>query len=517
MTSLVELRRRGGKVVVVNPLREPGLVEFRVPSRLGSLLFGSQIASEYVQPKIGGDIALLAGVAKATVPDRDFGVAHTEGLDALQAFVAALTWEEIEDSSGVSREQIEEVARLYAASERTIFAWTMGITHHEHGVENVQWIVNLALLRGMVGKPGSGLMPIRGHSNVQGLGSMGVYPGVRAAALKKLTELGVCVPEWKGHDTMAAMEAAARGEMDFALCLGGNLFGANPDANFASDALASVNSVVYLSTTLNTGHVRGRGQNTLILPVCARDEESQKTTQESMFSYVRVSDGGPKRHAGARTEVEILAGVGRLLFPHSRVDAIDWSRMESHDAIRELIATLVPEYEQIVKATEFQIPGRALHGKVFPTASGKATFRPHPIPAALALGPNQLRLMTIRSEGQFNTVVYEEEDIYRGQDRRDVILLLPKDMERLGVVADQPVRVSSESGAMIVIARPFDIAQGCAAMYYPEANDLVGKNVDPRSKTPSFKSVVVDVIPWEGNLISRETIATSTRGDLKAC
>ena len=517
MTSLVELRRRGGKVVVVNPLREAGLVEFRVPSRLGSLLFGSQVASEYVQVKVGGDIAFLAGVAKATLPDREFAGTQTEGLEAFEEFVEALTWEEVEASSGVTRGQIEDVARLYAASERTIFAWTMGITHHEHGVENVQWIVNLALLRGMVGKPGAGLMPIRGHSNVQGLGSMGVYPGVRAAALAKLADLGVRVPEWKGHDTMAAMEAAARGEMDFALCLGGNLFGANPDANFAADALSSVETVVYLSTTMNTGHVRGRGQDTLILPVCARDEEAQKTTQESMFSYVRVSDGGPKRHAGARTEVEILAELGRLLSPPPSASALDWAKLHDHDAIRELIATLVPEYEQIVKAAEFQIPGRALHGKGFPTPSGKASFHPHPLPAGPALGPNQLRLMTIRSEGQFNTVVYEEEDIYRGQDRRDVILLHLHDMERMGLAANQPVRVSSEAGTMVVIARPFDIAQGCAAMYYPEANELVGKNVDPRSKTPSFKSVVVDVIPWDGNVIGRETIATSTRGDLKAC
>lgn len=541
MTSLVELRRRGGKVVVVNPIREPGLVEFRVPSRLASLLFGSSIASEYVQPKIGGDIAFLVGLAKALFDagsvDDTFVAASTEGIADMRAVVDAAEWPEIERSSGVERAQIERVAEIYAKSERAIFAWTMGITHHEHGVENVQWIANLALLRGMVGKPGAGLMPIRGHSNVQGLGSMGVYPGVRAAALAKLNELGVRVPEWRGHDTMAAMEAASRGEMDFALCLGGNLFGANPDADFAAKALGSVSTVVYLSTSLNTGHVRGRGETTLILPVCARDEEDQTTTQESMFSFVRVSDGGPRRHPGARTEVEILAEVGRLLspppspLPETRAirgegepgtlspeqPAIDWARLRDHDTIREFIASLVPEYEQIVRKEEFHVPGRALHGGTFPTKSGRASFHASPIPFFEELAPRQLRLMTIRSEGQFNTVVYEEEDLYRGQDRRDVILLHVRDMATLGIAADQPVRVSSEAGEMVVIARPFEIAEGCAAMYYPEANVLVPKGVDPRSRTPAFKSVVVTVAPYDGLLVRRDSLSTTRRGDLKAC
>lgn len=523
MTSLVELRRRGGKVVVINPLREPGLVEFRVPSRLKSLLFGSPIASTYVQVSIGGDIAFLLGVAKAVVeagsPNAtEFIDLHTEGFDALRELVFATSWESIEAASGVSKAVIEDVAHQYAESERTIFAWTMGITHHEHGVENVQWIVNLALLRGMVGKPGAGVMPIRGHSNVQGLGSMGVYPGVRAAALEKLTALGVRVPEWRGHDTMAAMEAASRGEMDVALCLGGNLFGANPDAGFAGAALAKLDTIAYLSTTLNTGHVNGRGATTLILPVCARDEESQTTTQESMFNYVRVSDGGPKRLEGPRTEVEIIAALGEKLGLKSRVD---WETLHDHDSIRTLIAKLVPEYEQIEEAgrkkLEFQVPGRTLHSAGFPTANGRATFTAHPIPTLQELGPTQLRLMTMRSEGQFNTVVYEEEDVYRGQDRRDVILVNPADIERLGLVENVPVLVTSEVGSMVVIVRAFDIAAGCAAMYYPEANALVPKRVDPKSKTPAFKSVVVSIAPFMGDIARRQTIATAKRGDLKAC
>jgi predicted molibdopterin-dependent oxidoreductase YjgC len=197
----------------------------------------------------------------------------------------------------------------------------MGITHHAHGVRNVQAIGNLALLRGMVGRPGCGLMPIRGHSNVQGVGSMGVTPKLKDAIFDRLeNHFGVKLPTTPGRDTMACVEGAAAGELRVGVCLGGNLYGSNPDASFAAAALGKLELLVYLSTTLNTGHACGLAHETIILPMLARDEEPQPTTQESMFNFVRMSDGGPPRHAGPRSEVDVIATIADSVFSTSAVD-----------------------------------------------------------------------------------------------------------------------------------------------------------------------------------------------------
>jgi molybdopterin-dependent oxidoreductase alpha subunit len=502
MRSLMTVRRRGGHVVVVNPVREVGLVNFSVPSDLRSLLFGSKIASLYVQPHIGGDIALLTGLAKALLErgavDANFIAAHTEGFDAYAENVRQTSWATIERSSGVEEATIQRLAGLYANARNTIFGWCMGITHHDHGVQNVHAIVNTALLRGMVGRPRAGLLPIRGHSNVQGMGSVGVVPNLKQAVFDNLEKvLGVTLPTSPGLDTLACVEAAAEGRMRSAICLGGNLFGSNPDARFAHKALGRLQWVTYLNTTLNTGHAWGRGRETLILPVRARDEEAQPTTQESMFNYVRLSDGGPPRLDGPRGEVAILTDLaGRVLGPGGPVD---WPTLANHCDVRRLIARIVPGYGQVADIDrtrdEFQIPGRTFHETGFPTPSGRARFVPAPLPA-LRGGPDELRLMTVRSEGQFNTVVYEEADIYRGQERRDVILLSRGDIDRLGLRVNQRVDVTSAAGTLRgVLVRPFDIRPGNAAMYFPEANVLVPRSVDPRSKTPAFKAVPISIIP----------------------
>jgi molybdopterin-dependent oxidoreductase alpha subunit len=502
MSSLMRLRRRGGKIIVINPVREPGLVNFKVPSDVRSMLFGSEMASLYLQPTIGGDIALLNGIAKAILArdavDGIFVAEHTEGFEAVKRQVEALSWEEIEKSSGVPRDQIEKAAEIYAQAKNAILGWTMGITHHEHGTENVQWIVNLALLRGMVGKPHAGLLPIRGHSNVQGLGSIGVTPALKKAVLERLSNLGVRMPEFEGYDTMAAMKACERGELRFALALGGNLFGSNPDAEFVAKALSKLDLLVYMSTTLNTGHARGRGKATLILPVLARDEEPQPTTQESMFNFVRLSDGGAARHAGPRSEISILSDIA--LRTCREGGPVDWRLAADHSHLRQLIAQIVPGWEKIgaidTTKEEFHLQERLIHRPAFKTPSGKAIFKAHAIPQLPDLEKDQVRVMTVRSEGQFNTVVYEEEDIYRGQDGRDVVLMNPADVARMGLKEDQQVTVSNDVGQMHNIrVRPFDIAPGCALMYYPEANALVSTVVDPRSKTPAFKSTVVKVSP----------------------
>jgi molybdopterin-dependent oxidoreductase alpha subunit len=501
LRTLMQIRRNGGEVIVVNPIREVGLVKFRVPSDVRSMLFGSQIASLYVQPHIGGDIAFLTGVAKLLLErgqvDSAFIAEATEGVDDFRRGVESADWNSIEQASGVNRAVIEQAANRYAAARNAVFAWTMGITHHTHGVPNVRMIVNLALLRGMVGRRNAGLLPIRGHSNVQGIGSVGVAPTLKQAIIDRLeTLLKVKLPTQPGLDTMACMHAAAQGKLKSAVCLGGNLLGSNPDTAFAARALGNLEMVVYLNTTLNTGHTLGRGRETLILPVRARDEEGP-TTQESMFNFVRLSDGGPPRHEGTRTEVSIIAELGARVL--GEASPVDWKAMNENLNIRHLIARAVPGFESLATIDqtkqEFQIPGRTFHMPRFPTAGGKAGFAAVAIPAA-AIDSAQLRLMTIRSEGQFNTVVYEEEDIYRGQDRRDVILLNVDDMRVRGLEIDQKVCVRSAAGTMHDIrVRMLDIKAGNAAMYYPEANILVPAATDPDSKTPAFKSVPVTIEP----------------------
>jgi len=502
MRTLMNIRRRGGHVIVINPVKEIGLVNFSVPSDVRSLLFGSKIASLYVQPHIGGDLALLTGVAKIVLEqnalDEYFLRDATEGFEAYRTHVLGTSWESIEQGSGVDRETIAKIAEMYIKAPSAVFGWTMGITHHEHGVANVRTIINLALLRGMVGRPHAGLLPIRGHSNVQGIGSMGVAPALKQKILDNLEAyLKVKLPARPGLDTMACMQAAERGEVHSAICLGGNLFGSNPDARFALRALSKLDLIAYLSTTLNTGHAWGRARETLILPVRARDEEPESTTQESMFNFVRLSDGGPRRYEGPRSEVDIIASLGeRVLGDNSPVS---WKSLTRHCHLRQMIAQIIPGYEKIAAIDptrqEFLIGGRAFHTPRFATASGKAHFAVHAIPPLAGSG-QQLRLMTVRSEGQFNTVVYEEEDIYRGQDRRNVILMNRADIERLGLRVDQRVTVSSLTGSLSgILVRDYDIRAGNALMYFPEANVLVPTTTDPDSKTPAFKCVLVTVEP----------------------
>jgi molybdopterin-dependent oxidoreductase alpha subunit len=506
LTSLTHLRRRGGQVVLINPVRELGMVKFRIPSDVRSMLFNADVASHYYQPHIGGDLALLTGVAKALLEsgsiDTQFIESHTREFAAYRQSVQAKTWAELEGKSGLAESAMREIAQLYAQSKAAIFSWTMGITHHVHGVQSVEAIVNLAMLRGMVGRAGAGLMPIRGHSNVQGIGSMGVTPKLKDAIFDSLQQrFGLKLPQTSGMDTMACMEAAEQGKVRAAVCLGGNLFGSNPDATYAKHALSNLQLLATLSTTLNTGHVHSLAEENLILPVLPRDEEPQPTTQESMFNFVRLSDGGPARYPGPRSEIQIIADLGERLVGDSA--ALTWKDMQQADTIRRWIAGVVPGYsaiESIGKSKqEFQVAGRTFHQPRFSTSDGRAVFQVHHIPELAAIDKNQVRLMTIRSEGQFNTVVYEEEDLYRGQERRDLILMHPDDLARLGLQPDQQVVVTSSVGRISgYLARAYqDVRPGNALMYYPEANILVPRNLDPQSKTPAFKCVVVAVTPIE--------------------
>jgi molybdopterin-dependent oxidoreductase alpha subunit len=495
---LKNCRERGGQVIVINPAKEPGLVKFAVPKSPSSMLKGgSEIASDYLQPRIGSDIALLKGLAKAVLEqgraDSDFIAAHAAGYDAFRVDLDALGWDDIEAACGLSREEIGRVAAAYGRAENAVFAWGMGMTHHVHGTANVEAIANLALLRGMIGKPFAGLLPLRGHSNVQGIGTIGVKPVLARDVLTKMEEaFGVTFPQEKGLDTMACLKQAEAGQVDAAVIMGGNLWAATPDTGFSTRAMAAVGFKLFLTTTLNQGHVHGLGDGeVMILPVTARDEEWEPTTQESMFNFVRLSDGGISRIDSVRPESWILGQLGKRMLPHL---PIDFEAFSAHARIRDAIAAIVPGMEELadidVAKREFHIRNRVLHVPEFGTMDGKGHFVVTPIPAST---PGRLMLASVRSEGQFNSIIYEETDSYRGKAGRHSIFLSAEDMRSRDLAEGQKVIVTSEAGRMEGLATLFDLPPGSALAYYPEANVLVGTAVDPRSKTPAFKSVPVQV------------------------
>jgi len=509
MRTLLEIRRRGGKVIVVNPAREPGLVNFSVPSDIRSLLMGSEIASEFIQPHIGGDIALMKGIAKglfqlsktrSEVIQQIFIENSTQNFLEYRSDIENTSWEDIEFHSGVNRPIIEKIAKQYGSAKNVVFAWAMGITHHNHGVENVQSIVNLALLRGMVGKENAGLLPLRGHSNVQGIGSIGFTPALKKTIMDNLqSSYQVTLPTQKGMDTLSCMDSANNNDIDFAWNLGGNLYGSNPDAKFSQESLSKIGFTVYMNTTLNQSHFRGRGKTTLILPVLSRDEEPEPTTQESMFSFVRLSEGGPARHPGPRSEVKVVAEIARRVLPEG---SIPWKELSHTGQIREMIGNIVPGFNKMKfiddSKEEFHIDGRALHSPIFPKSGGKAEFKTLSIPdrkVKQSQQKNQFRMMTVRSEGQFNTVVYDLQDKYRGIKSRNVVLMNEEDIIASGLKINCRVRVKNAVGEMTNLKLlSFPIKPGNVMMYYPEANELVPRrDFDKTSMTPSFKSVEVTI------------------------
>ena len=498
------VRERGGQVVIINPAREQGLVRFAVPKSPKSLATGGTwIASHYLQPRIGSDQRVLQGIAKAVFElgsqDADFLIHHTDQVADYRASLAQLTWNTIEADTGLSRIELTTVAECYGRSERAVFAWGMGITHHLNGVANVEEISNLALLRGMAGKRGAGLLPLRGHSNVQGIGTIGVKPVLPPDVFRRLEQsLDIKLPTTPGLDTMAGMQAAADGEIDGALFLGGNLFGANPNSAWAEQALDKIGFKLFLTTTLNRGHLWGIDSGAaLVLPVAARDEEQQATTQESMFSFVRLSDGGLTRLDNVWPESAVIAELAMGVLPDSPVD---FGAFKSHSRLRDAIAQVVPGMEAIadidLARREFHIKNRILHRPEFNTPNGRARFvvneyAPPPCPAGF-----DYTLSTVRSEGQFNTIVYEDDDSYRTATHRWCVMMNQEDIDALGLKTGARVNLRSTQGVMAgVEVFQHDIPRGDLLAYFPEANVLTSTAVDPRSKTPAFKSTPVRVEP----------------------
>ena len=509
LTALQEAKRAGAKIVGINPLPEAGLIRFRHPQEVLRLLGrGTPLSDLFLQVRINGDVALLQGLGKAILEaraaDPRFVQERTENFLAYQENLARVTWDDVVRGSGVEESLIREAADLLIASERIIFCWAMGLTQHENAVDNVREIVNVLLLRGSIGKPGAGVCPVRGHSNVQGDRTMGIWERPAPAFLDALERAtGITAPRKHGLDTVGAIHALREGRAKVLIALGGNFLSATPDTEYTAAALRGARLTAHVSTKLNRAHLV-TGEAALILPCLGRteDDAGRFVTTENSMGVVQMSRGRMKpasEHLLA--EPGIVAHLAQAtLGGRSKVR---WSwLLQDYDRIRDLIAKVVPGTEgyneRVRRPGGFYLPNGPREGK-FTTPTGKARFTVHPLPRH-ELGKGELLMMTVRSHDQYNTTIYGLEDRYRGVkgDRR-VVLLNADDIRELGLRDGQAVDLTSRFQGETRTARRFtvvayDIPRGCACTYFPEANALVpARQVARISNTPASKSVVITV------------------------
>lgn len=520
LTSLEHAKRNGCKLVHINPLPEVGMTRFKHPQHLLGLLgSGTQLADLFLQVRINGDVALLKGISKAVLArdaalDRDFIDNHTNGFEEFVSALQTVSWDEIAEQSGVTRELIEQAARIFVASERTIFCWAMGLTQHRNAVANIQEIVNLMLLRGQIGKPGAGLCPVRGHSNVQGDRTVGIWERPTESFLDRLGEaFDFEPPRNHGFDTVNAIQAMHQAHAKIFFALGGNFLSATPDTDFTAAALRRCRLTAHVSTKLNRSHLI-TGDRALILPCLGRTEvdlqatRPQFVTTENSMGVVQVSRGSLEPASEELlSEPQIVARLARATLEHRTT--VNWEELAvDYDKIRDAIERVVPgfdDYNSRVRAPGgFYLPNAA-RNRVFNTASGKAEFTVHELPEH-HLAPDQFLMMTIRSHDQFNTSVYSANDRYRGisddtGEGRQVVFLNSEDIAATGLHARQVVDLVSHFEGEERIARrfmvvPYDIPRRCAATYFPEANVLVPvRSVALKSNTPASKSVVISIRP----------------------
>ncbi|HEY9608906.1 FdhF/YdeP family oxidoreductase [Allocoleopsis sp.] len=511
MNELIKLRDRGGKVIVINPIMEIGLVKFGSPAfPIKSLFTGSDIASLYLQPIPGSDTALFVGIQKALIEQNfvqtDYLQAHTEGWELVIEHAQSTDWQTITTTCGVSQTEIEATATIIGTSKRVVFGWGMGITQHKNSVDNVYAIANTALLTGNVGKEGAGVMPIRGHSNVQGFGSMGVTVKLKQEIQQALEALlGRPLSRVQGYHTRHLIEAADAGKVDTLICVGGNLYGANPDSTQAKRALGNIETIIYLATKPNLGHFHGLAKhNTIVIPVLNRFEQPYKITTESGNNFVRLSDEGKThlKNADLIPEVAFLTELAHRLHGDAPVN---WRQLQNPRYIRQLIAQTIPGFEKMATIDEtkeeFTIGGRILTKPNFPTPSGKASMFVTPLPKLMLpelkdFGISEetqgvvVALITARSYSQHNTVVYKIGDQYRGMPHRNCILMNRADAESGGLREHQRVTVQADAGKLENVEVIYGaVRQGAALMFYPEVNAIFKARTETRSGTPAYKRV----------------------------
>ena len=526
MGTLHEVSRRGVPIVVLNPMRERALERFADPqSPVEMATFGStNIATHYYLVKVGGDVAAVKGIMKAllaledasgNVLDHDFIARHTNGFAALIADLGRTEWPAIEAGSGLSRADLEYIAGLYAKSNSTLLCYGMGVTQHRKGTANVQQMANLLLLRGNFGKPGAGICPLRGHSNVQGDRTVGITERPNAKLLAGLERIfGFKPPSSHGHDAVAAMQAMVAGTSRVLVALGGNLPVAMPDPVRCFEAMRGLKLAVHIATKLNRSHLLV-GEEAIILPCLGRTEKDmqaggqQSVTVEDSMSMVHASRGNlPPASPWLRSEPAIIAGMAQACLPDSK---IDWPGLiADYDRIRDAIEGVFPDFapfnERIREPGGFRLPLPPTERK-WETKSGRAEF-------LLFEGvsedpyiddPTVLTMTTIRSHDQYNTTIYGMDDRYRGVfGRRDVLFMNEQDLDALGLEHGDKVDVEAmlDPGEIAmralrvdgVTAIAFGIARGSVAAYYPEMNGLIAlAHHDLESGTPGYKSIPVRI------------------------
>ncbi|MGH3275100.1 MAG: FdhF/YdeP family oxidoreductase, partial [Streptosporangiaceae bacterium] len=522
LTWLADADQRGARLIHINPLIEAASRRTIVPHELADMatFHTTRIGTMNAQVRIGGDMALMRGVAKAVleaaekdpgVLDREFIERYTHGFDQYAALLTSTPWSELVEGSGISEPDIRNLAASYIQSERVIIAWCLGITQHEHGVGTVREIVSLLALRGNLGREGAGPCPIRGHSNVQGNRTWGINHRPPKEFLDRLAEVcGFDPPREHGLGVVATIHAMRRGEVKVFVAMGGNFALATPDLPYTFEALRSCELTVQVSTKLNRSHLV-HGKRALILPCLGRTEKDRQAsgeqgiTVEDAMSMVHISFGMKEPVSPRlRSESAILAGLARAALPASKTT---WEAYASnYDRIRDTMALVLDGFE------DFNARARHPHGfrirqlacdRVFRTPSARAEFSAAPLPDDIDPGDGRLMLATIRSHDQFNTTIYSNNDRYRGlRGLRTVIFMNSGDMRDRGIEEFGLIDVKSFSrdGTDRAVygyrAVAYEVPPGCAAGYMPELNVLCGiADVSTQSDQPMTKHLVVEVTP----------------------
>ncbi len=513
LSTLREAAIRGAAIVCINPLKESGLLAFKHPQKPRDILSkdGVALATEYVQLKVGSDIAFIKGMLKTLLEwqqvegdiiAQEFISQHTAGLPELEENCSKTSWDQILDATGLTKSQIVRCADIYRRSSSSIICWAMGITQHVHGVANVQELVNLALIKGNLGKQGAGLCPVRGHSNVQGDRTVGINHAPSEEFTGRLGKaFSFSPPPSKGLDVAESIEKMHREDGLLFFALGGNLLSAAPDSAVVAEALQNCALTVHVSTKPNRSHAYP-GAVSIILPCLGRSElDKQATgdqfvTVENSMSVVHRSQGrGKPAGENLRSEPAIVA-----LFADALLDE-DWNDyVANYDRIRDKIEEVVDGFEnynqRVRSESGFILPNSARELDF--EALGKAQFTVNEIPT-FETKEKGLLLMTMRSHDQFNTTIYGNDDRYRGvYGGRNVVFLNEKDLVKHSLKSGDKISISSNYEKKRCIAGyqvlSYDIPEGCAAMYFPEGNALVPLSLrDKQSGTPSSKSIVVTI------------------------
>ncbi|GAA2008440.1 FdhF/YdeP family oxidoreductase [Nakamurella flavida] len=519
MLSALEIaKQNGAKIISINPLREAGLVRFKNPQNPSGVVGrGTEISDLHLPIKINGDLALFQAIGALLVQwdalDHEFIAEHTTGFEQWRSHVEALDWDAVVETTGLSRAQITEAAQLIRESDATIYCWAMGLTQHRNAVATIKEVVNLAFAQGNIGKPGAGLFPVRGHSNVQGDRTMGIWERPPAHFLDSLQkEFGFDPPRENGLDTVDSIRAMRDGKAHFFLGLGGNFVQAVSDTDVAAQALRNTRMTVHISTKINRSHLV-TGDTALILPTKGRTE---KDIQASGPQWISVEDStcsvhssrGPLKPASPylKSEVEIITRIAEAAIGDRY--GLNWQGMrDDYSVIRTHISKVVPgcaAYEvNVGRPGGFVLPHPPRDSRTFPTKSGLGEFVASPI-EVLQVPEGHVVLQTLRSHDQFNTTIYGLSDRYRGiEGGRKVVFLHPDDIAALGLTDGQFVDLHtrwveddierSVSGFRVV---SYDTPRGSAAAYYPETNPLIPLDSTAlESNTPTSKSVIVSIVP----------------------